>query len=153
MKSRNNFVDVIRGFAMLMVVLGHTLSGSTTEYQNSYLFQMIWTLQMPLFIIISGYVTRYSRPITCLQEFYYFIKKRTLAYLLPWLMWTIIVRGLIFNETNFLNIKYLLWHMDSGYWFLVTIWTISIIYGFSDYLSYRFSNHLYKSIFFHIMFC
>ena len=61
---RNNTVDIIRGFAMLLVVLGHTISGTVREYSNSLLFQVIWTLQMPLFIIISGYVTRYSRPLT-----------------------------------------------------------------------------------------
>ena len=40
--SRNNTVDIIRGFAMLLVVLGHTMSGSTAEFQNSLLFQVIW---------------------------------------------------------------------------------------------------------------
>lgn len=39
--ARNETVDIIRGFAMLLVVLGHTMSGSTIEYQNSFLFQVI----------------------------------------------------------------------------------------------------------------
>ena len=55
---RNKIVDIIRGFAMLLVVLGHTLSGSTANFNDTFLFQVIWTLQMPLFIIISGYVTK-----------------------------------------------------------------------------------------------
>ena len=137
MQSRNQIVDIIRGFAMLLVVLGHTLSGTVSEYSDSLLFQVIWTLQMPLFIIISGYVTRYSRPLTDGASLWKFLKKRTLAYMLPWLVWTILVRGMIFGQTDFLNIKHLLWHMDSGYWFLVTIWTISIIYGFADFFSNR----------------
>lgn len=58
---RNSSVDIIRGFAMLLVVFGHTVSGTVKEYSDSLLFQVIWTLQMPLFIVISGYVTRYSR--------------------------------------------------------------------------------------------
>lgn len=49
---RNKIVDIIRGFAMLLVVLGHTLSGSTSNFNDTFLFQVIWTLQMPLFIIL-----------------------------------------------------------------------------------------------------
>ena len=30
---RNKIVDIIRGFAMLLVVLGHTLSGSTANFK------------------------------------------------------------------------------------------------------------------------
>lgn len=132
---RNSSVDIIIGFAMLLVVLGHTISGTVKEYSDSLLFQAIWTLQMPLFIVISGYVTRYSRQLVDSDGLWKFIKKRTLAYLLPWGVWTIIVRGLIFGQSNMLNIRNLLWHMDNGYWFLVTIWTISMIYGISDLLS------------------
>lgn len=150
---RNNTVDVIRGFAMLLVVLGHTLSGSTCEFHDNLLFQIIWTLQMPLFIIISGYVTKYSQPITSARGLLKFIKKRTIAYLLPWTVWTFIVRGLIFMKDGLLDIKYLLWNMDSGYWFLVTIWTISIVYGCSDYLSNRISKKDNVLVLFHIVWC
>lgn len=150
---RNNTVDVIRGFAMLLVVLGHTLSGSTCEFHDNLLFQIIWTLQMPLFIIISGYVTKYSQPITSARGLLKFIKKRTIAYLLPWTVWTFIVRGLIFMKDGLLDIKYLLWNMDSGYWFLVTIWTISIVYGCSDYLSNRISKKDNVLVLFHIAWC
>lgn len=145
--ARNPVVDIIRGFAMLLVVLGHTMSGTVSEYSDSLLFQVIWTLQMPLFIIISGYVTRYSRPITDGYGLWGFVKRRTLAYMLPWLVWTILVRGLIFGQKDFLNLKHLLWHMDSGYWFLVTIWTISMIYGVAD----LFSNKWFKKEWFNVL--
>lgn len=150
---RNSSVDIIRGFAMLLVVLGHTISGTVKEYSDSLLFQAIWTLQMPLFIVISGYVTRYSRPIVDCSGLWKFVKKRTLAYLLPWGAWTIVVRGLIFGQSNMLNIKNLLWHMDNGYWFLVTIWTISMIYGISDLLSNKWFKERKMNVFAHLFFC
>ena len=153
MNNRNITIDVVRGFAMLLVVLGHTISGTVKEYSNSLLFQAIWTLQMPLFIVISGYVTRYSRPIVDCSGLWKFIKKRTLAYLLPWGVWTIIVRGLIFGQQNMLNIKNLLWHMDNGYWFLVTIWTISMIYSISDLLSNKWFKERKMNVFVHLFFC
>ena len=138
--SRNNTVDTIRGVAMLMVVLGHTISGSASGYEDTFIFSVIWSLQMPLFFIISGYVTRYSRQIDTGKDLWRFVKKRTLAYLLPWVVWTFVVRGFIFGQEAFLDLKYLFWHMDSGYWFLVTLWCIVVIYGISDYLSNKITK-------------
>ena len=150
---RNHTVDIIRGFAMLLVVLGHTMSGTVREYSDSMLFQAVWTLQMPLFILISGYVTRYSKPLTEGHMLWGWIKKRTIAYLLPWAMWTIVVRGLVFGQANFLDMKYMLWHMDSGYWFLVTIWTISMIYGLSDFLTNKWCKSKNMNVVSHISIC
>lgn len=124
---------------MLMVVLGHTISGSSINYEHNFIFQVIWTLQMPLFILISGYVTRYSKSINNINELSKYIKKRSLAYMLPWLIWTFLIRGLIFDESKYLNLKYILWNMDSGYWFLATIWTISLLFGLAEYFANKIS--------------
>lgn len=150
--QRNISIDIIRGFAMLLVVLGHTISGITMNFEDSFIFQIIWTLQMPLFILISGYVTRYSKPITSVSLLIKYLKKRSISYLLPWGIWTFVIRGLILDQTNFFNLKYLFWNMDTGYWFLVTIWTISVIYGCSDYLSNKFKAENVKiKIFLHLL--
>lgn len=49
---RNKIVDIIRGFAMLLVVLGHTLSGSTSNFNDTFLFQVIWTLQSHYLLLL-----------------------------------------------------------------------------------------------------
>lgn len=142
---------------MLLVILGHTISGSTTNYEESFLYSVIWTLQMPMFFIVSGYVSHYSiahfsngGKNSLLQ----FLKKRTLAYLLPWIVWTLAIRGLILEENSFFKIRFLLWHMDSGYWFLVSLWTIVTIFGFAIYLSNYFQpKSLYVHISTVILFC
>lgn len=147
-ENRNQFVDIMRGIAMLLVVLGHTMTGCTVDSQKSFLFNIIWSLQMPLFILISGYVTKYSRPIFDGNGLWKYVKRRTVAYMLPWAVWSFLVRGIIFGEDGFLNVKHLLWNMDSGYWFLATIWTISIIFGVASFVAERASkeNLLKKQI-------
>lgn len=135
--ERNEKVDILRGIAMLMVVLGHTMTGSTVGSENTFLFNVIWSLQMPLFMLISGYVNRYSRGVKSLPSF---IGKKTFAYLFPWAVWTFIIRGVVFGQANFLNIKWLLWNMDSGYWFLFSIWTITMIFGVSVFLGKKYGN-------------
>lgn len=139
-ENRNQFVDIMRGIAMLLVVLGHTMTGCTVDSQKSFLFNIIWSLQMPLFILISGYVTKYSRPISNSKGLWKYVKRRTVAYMLPWAVWSFLVRGIIFGEDGFLNVKHLLWNMDSGYWFLATIWTISMIFGIASFVAERVSK-------------
>lgn len=147
-ENRNQFVDIMRGIAMLLVVLGHTMTGCSVDSQKSFLFNIIWSLQMPLFILISGYVTKYSRPISDGNGLWKYVKRRTVAYMLPWAVWSFLVRGIIFGENSFLNVKHLLWNMDSGYWFLATIWTISMIFGVASFVAERASkeNLLKKQI-------
>lgn len=147
-ENRNQFVDIMRGIAMLLVVLGHTMTGCTVNSQKSFLFNIIWSLQMPLFILISGYVTKYSRPISDGKGLWKYVKRRTVAYMLPWAVWSFLVRGIIFGEDGFLNVRHLLWNMDSGYWFLATIWTISMIFGIASCMAERVSkeNLLKKQI-------
>lgn len=135
--NRNQFVDIMRGIAMLLVVLDHTMTGCTIDSQKSFLFNIVWSLQMPLFILISGYVTKYSRILCNKNDLWSFIKKRTVSYMLPWCVWSFFVRGFIFNENSFFDIKRLLFNMDTGYWFLATIWIISLIFGFSSYFSQK----------------
>lgn len=140
-QTRNEFIDFMRGIAMLLVVLGHTMTGCTIGAEESFLFNIVWSLQMPMFILISGYVSRYSRGISDISDLIKFVKRRTIAYLLPWFVWSFIVRGIILGENNFLNIEWLLWHMDSGYWFLSTIWIISMIFGVSIFVAKKLAQN------------
>lgn len=136
-ENRNQLVDIMRGIAMLLVVLGHTMTGCTVDSQKSFLFNIIWSLQMPLFILISGYVTKYSCPISDGKGLWKYVKRRTGAYMLPWIVWSFAVRGILFGQEEFLDVRNLLWHMDSGYWFLATIWTISMVFGIASFVAER----------------
>lgn len=61
--KREKWVDAIKGFAILCVVLGHTLDGVVSrglyveaDKVLSYLFDLIYAFHMPLFMTISGLV-------------------------------------------------------------------------------------------------
>lgn len=138
--ERNKFIDVMRGLAMLLVVLGHTIDGCTAMAHDTILYNIVWSLQMPLFILISGYVTRYSRRVESVTVLVNYLRRRTVAYMLPWIVWSFLIRGCLFRQHSFLSIKWLLWHMDSGYWFLTTIWTISVVFGISIFCANRISR-------------
>ncbi len=140
-KNRNQTVDFLKGIAILLVVLGHTMGGVAADAYNSFLFNVVWTLQMPLFMLISGYILKYSKPIENARGLWQFFYKKSLAYLFPWAVWTFLIRGCIWGQTEFFNLKYLLFNMDAGYWFLFSLWTIVVLCGLARY----FADKIVKS--------
>ena len=54
-KARDKRMDCLKGIAISLVILGHILQFGFNEYENSLLFNIIWTLQIPLFVVVSGY--------------------------------------------------------------------------------------------------
>ena len=134
-QGRDGSIDLLRGFAILIVVLGHTITGLTSGSENSAVYRVIWSLQMPLFFLISGYCFRFSRPIASGRDLGAYIVKRSAAYLLPWCVWTFLIRGIIFGQSYFLDPGDIFFHMDKGYWFLASLWTLSLFLGVSSFLS------------------
>lgn len=132
--ERNHSIDLIKGFAICLVVLGHILSATVSGAENSLLNNIIWVLQIPLFMVVGGFVTKYSRKISDGKTFLQYIGKRSLAYLLPWVVWTILIRGIIWGQGFMLDIKGLLFNMDSGYWFLFSLWCISLIFAVAEFI-------------------
>ena len=128
LKTRSRVIDRVRGVAILLVMLGHTMTGSTAQAQGTFAFRVVWSLQMPLFFLISGYVTRYLNPLPDSAALLRQLGRRTLQLMLPFTVWTLLVRGLMFGQTQLLRIWWLTHHMDSAYWFLFSLWVISIGY-------------------------
>lgn len=58
MNNRIEYIDILRGFAIFLVTLGHVLEKS--GYHESSLFAFIYSFHMPLFFCISGYVCALS---------------------------------------------------------------------------------------------
>ncbi len=159
-KKRDTYADFLRGIAILLVVLGHTMAGATNNSQSSFLFNIVWSLQMPMFFLISGYVTRYSQKCNNSKALFKLLGRRTLMYLLPWFVWTVLVRGMLLGQIDLCNFSSLFWNMDSGYWFLISIWCISVIFSVSKYFAERliksgktWGKILLTAVFYSVGFC
>lgn len=59
-EKRSDFWDVLRGFAMLIVVFGHSLQVCNGGDPNNPLHLVIRYFQMELLFFISGYVSEWS---------------------------------------------------------------------------------------------
>lgn len=85
--SRNETLDLLKGFAMLMVIFCHALQrawGGHGGYQN---FTPIWNLvydwHMPLFFMISGYLAAKSRSIGSFN----FVRSKFFRLIYVWFIW------------------------------------------------------------------
>lgn len=56
-KSREIHFDVIKGLAIVFVVMGHILTMCIRDIDRMFLFKVIGEIHMPLFFFISGYFT------------------------------------------------------------------------------------------------
>ena len=79
-------IDVMQGIAMVLVVLGHHLFSFMPEWYK-HMFVWIYTFHMPLFIFISGFLTRYSyKGVNSWKEYKQYVTKRLKKFFLPFLI-------------------------------------------------------------------
>lgn len=58
MKNRNTRIDSIKGFLIILVILGHIIEMTDNSLLSEKLYNFVYLFHMPLFIYISGYLTR-----------------------------------------------------------------------------------------------
>ncbi|QQE80941.1 acyltransferase family protein [Alicyclobacillus sp. SO9] len=79
MKQRVTWIDVCKGIAILLVILGHTTIPPRT-------YNYIYSFHMPLFFMLSGYLFSMSRH----SEFMPFLKSRVKSLVIPYFSFGII---------------------------------------------------------------
>ena len=134
-KKRNRKLDILRGFAASVVVLGHVLA-LYAEHENNLLFNMIFSIQMPLFMLLSGFAVVYSKPVQTADELASHIKKRVLTLLLPWFVWSTIAYFVFARGVDVVAyIQAAAFHMESAFWFLFSLFFIDTIFVASSFAS------------------
>ena len=135
-KERNINLDIIRGIAAYSVVANHVLS-HFNGFSESIIGNIFFSLQNPLFMMVSGWALMYSKPIVDKGSFWTFIKKRTMLLILPWVIWSLLKFALTGKESFVEYFSYDLYHMEGMYWFLFSLWVMNMIYAVSCLLFKR----------------
>lgn len=78
--ARDPEIDALRGVAILLVVLGHVML--RFGQANTSLFNFVVLVNMPLFMLLSGYVTRGS-----MRDTGGFLRRRAWGLLAPYFCW------------------------------------------------------------------
>lgn len=129
MNERNRHLDAVKGFAILVVMLGHCIGRNNMD--DPYINDAIKTIQMPLFMMVSGYLAGMGKKeVTDGTIFLKKLSKRAISYLLPFFSWVVVVSLLRAPEeiqNPFIQIWDVLFHIDHGLWFLMTLYVIQIV--------------------------
>lgn len=125
MKKRDEALDAVKGFAILLVMLGHCIVLNGLD--DPYLYDAIAAVQMPLFMLAGGYSAGLlafdpsKKPDG--REWRKRLIRRSISYLLPFFSWMFLT-----HPTNFLKeLQLQLFALDRGLWFLMTLWIVTFI--------------------------
>lgn len=95
-KQREKLPDILKGFAIILVVLGHCIqegSGESFSAQSLYFYdrwyQFIYSFHMPLFMLVSGYMCGKSmEKAKTREDRTALLRRRVKALLSPIFFWT-----------------------------------------------------------------
>lgn len=124
-KPRINKYDNLRGLAILLVVIGHILVGSTTE--ALILKKIIYMLNLPLLYFVSGYFSKINEN-TVIKSFKQLI--------IPYIIFTVLIRiwSIYFLAVKPHNPIFI--HPEFGLWFLLSLFIMKISLPIFDKLKY-----------------
>lgn len=127
--KRNEFLDILKGIAIILVVVGHCIQyGSGHNYMTNslyfsdFVFKLIYSFHMPLFMLISGYLFYYS---VKKNSFKYNLINRLKTTIVPIFTYTLICYML--NKSLYFDIESFLSNMFLNLWYLWAIFWCSLI--------------------------
>ena len=82
MQSRISWIDITKGLAIILVVIGHSIQSFGNDLH--ILFRVIYSFHMPVFFVLSGYTFKASTP------FKEFLRKKAKSLLLPYFSFVLI---------------------------------------------------------------
>lgn len=133
-KMRDCRFDIMKAISIILVFVGHIMQYGFERYTDSWFFNIIWALQIPLFMFVSGYFTA-SEKKTTMKDGIAKIGKRAAAYLMPFFSYFYIIKVLIlgkFGRNPIEATAKLLYHLESGLWFLWVVFVLSAIFILAD---------------------
>lgn len=138
-KERILWIDALKAFAILIVILGHCLQfiGAT-----GLLYKYIYAFHMPLFMAISGYCS-YKQSVT-----FTIVKKRFLQLVVPFLGWPMVWYIIKLDFSGIINYyANLPINPDKGLWFLYVLFLIIMVEFFRSKVTKLINRYLKISSF------
>lgn len=131
-KKRNPYLDIVKAILIILVIIGHSIQyGAGPNYINNSLFfdnnifKIIYSFHMPLFIMISGYLSYNSLNKKTFKET---LISKFKTIIIPLLLWSIIPFIITLDYINIKeSIKLFIQVFSTNLWFLWGIFYINII--------------------------
>lgn len=128
--NRDAFLDIAKGLAIILVVVGHVIQGSSEKFDDLLWFRVIYSFHMPLFIFLSGAVAAIAFESDSIQDGIRNalkraktkISKAVVRLLLPFLAWCVINQLIYHHSDSIISALILAFRRpDTALWFLLAI--------------------------------
>ena len=129
-KNRDAFLDIAKGLAIILVVVGHVVQGSSENFDDLLWFRVIYSFHMPLFVFLSGAVAAISFRSDSIQDGIGSaltlaktkISKAVVRLLLPFVAWCVINQLIYHHSDSIISALILAFRRpDTALWFLLAI--------------------------------
>lgn len=138
--KRDVSLDYAKGFAILLIVIFH-IYGYTGRHENSLVYSFCQNIQIVIFIFVSGVLVGKSKQIS--------IRSKATRLLVPFVSFYIIWGIIDYHNLSL----FLLDEFKFGYWFVLVLFEIILIYVFLSYISSiaKISSLIVHAFFFAIL--
>lgn len=130
-KKQDQFLNFLKGFSIILVVLGHAIQNASVDFDAKPMFRLIYSFHMPLFIFLSGAVASYSKRPLNLD----YLKNKFTTLLVPFFAWAVVGYFLTSAHSSvslLRHVRHTIVLPDTGLWFLIILfWFSCILYLFS----------------------
>lgn len=126
MRQRLLYIDNLKGFLILLVVLGHCIQCTDADFDHNIVFRYIYSFHMPMFMAVSGFVS--YKP----QMKWKMVERRFVQLIVPFVAWAVLGAFITCNWTHLYDV---LLCPDTGLWFLWTLFFITFTLKICDIIS------------------
>lgn len=129
-KLRDQFLDIAKGLAIILVVVGHVIQGGSEKFDDLLWFRVIYSFHMPLFVFLSGSVAAIafsperiqSGMLALIKQAKIRIAKASVRLLLPFISWCVINQLIYHQSDSVMSAVVLAFRRpDTALWFLLAI--------------------------------
>ena len=128
--TRHQFLDIAKGLAIILVVVGHVIQGSSEKFDDLLWFRVIYSFHMPLFVFLSGSVAAIAFSAdevtqgvaASIGRLKRRLNKAAIRLLLPFISWCVI-NQLVYHQSDSIWSAVVLAFRrpDTALWFLLAI--------------------------------
>ena len=138
-KQRFIWADSLKGWLIILVVLGHALQNTLgVRCESNHLWNIIYSFHMPAFMAISGFWAYRPNDLSrkdinyCLSLIY----RRFQQLIVPFILWSLMLM-LVNSRFSINNAITLLLYPDGGLWFLWVLFIINVFFIFGSWIAER----------------
>lgn len=147
MRERIRWLDTAKGFAIFLVVVGHSISPPVrnNEPLGEFLYNLIYAFHMPFFVFLSGYGFALAEKRYAVEAPKSFLKRKAKTFLVPYVTWNFLVYLVFVLAGKIRNLEKLVSYFGKNF-ISPTEWLQGLLTGSNMYCQpmwYLYSLFLY----------